>query len=161
VTAGPAPEAAPFAVEVRPYLHPDVVRMVAEVQAEYVTRYGGPDRDAIEPGEFEPPSGLFLVGLLDGESVAMGGWRWLDPTTAEIKRMYVSVAARRHGLGATMLAALERTAHAAGVTSVVLTTGGEQPEAVAMYERAGYRRVAGFGHYADVPGAMFYGRALQ
>jgi GNAT superfamily N-acetyltransferase len=160
MTAAPEPGTGRFVVEGRRYDQPDVVRLVDEVQQEYVVRYGGPDRDVIEPGEFASPRGLFLVGLLDGEPVATGGWRWLDPTTAEIKRMFVSVAARRRGLGATMLTQLEHTAHAAGVTRLVLTTGGAQPEAIAMYEWAGYSRVDGFGHYADVVGARFYGKAL-
>jgi GNAT superfamily N-acetyltransferase len=74
--------------------------------------------------------------------------------------MYVARAARRRGLARQLLAELERTAAAAGVSRLLLNTGPEQPEAVALYERAGYRPVPGFGHYACHPDALFYGKDL-
>lgn len=147
-------------IEARPYEDPDVARMVAEVQAEYVVRYGGPDAAAVDPGEFTPPGGLFLVGLLDGVPVATGGWRRLAPDEAEIKRMYVSPGARRTGLARRMLAELERTAAEAGVTRLVLNTGPSQPEAIALYRQAGYEPVPAFGHYACHPNALFFGKTL-
>lgn len=149
-----------FEIEVRSYGDPDVTRMVDEVQAEYVELYGGPDAATVDPAEFDPPGGLFLVGLLDGAPVAMGGWRRLSTGEAEIKRMYVIRSARRRGLARRLLGELERTAAGAGLTRLVLNTGAEQPEAIAMYEQAGYLPVSGFGHYACHPGALFYGKAL-
>ena len=153
----------PLEIVARPYSDPDVVRLVTEVQAEYVTMYGGPDAAVIDPDEFAPPSGLLLVGLLDGEPVMTGGWRRLDGPAgqlAEIKRMYVRSAARRGGLARTMLGELERTAAGAGVRRLVLNTGPVQQAAVALYRQSGYEDVPGFGHYADLPGALFFGKWL-
>jgi GNAT superfamily N-acetyltransferase len=150
----------PFEIQIRPYDDPDVTRLVAEVQAEYVVMYGGEDAAVVDPADFAPPNGLFLVGLLDGVAVAMGGWRRLSNSEAEIKRMYVVPAARRRGLALQILAELERTGADAGLSALVLNTGPEQPEAVAMYERSGYARVTPFGHYACHPNALFYGKAL-
>ena len=150
----------PFVIEPRPYDDPDVARMVEEVQAEYVELYGGPDAAEVDPAEFAPPAGLFLVGLLDGEPVAMGGWRRRGPGQAEIKRMYVTRAGRRRGLARLVLAELERTAAEAGLARLVLNTGPEQPAAVALYVQAGYTPVPGFGHYACHPDALFYGKQL-
>jgi GNAT superfamily N-acetyltransferase len=150
----------PFEIEIRPYDDPDVARMTAEVQAEYVTLYGSEDAAAVDPAEFAPPNGLFLVGRLDGRPVAMGGWRRLAGSEAEIKRMYVIRAGRRRGLARRMLSELERTAAEAGITRLVLNTGPEQPAAVALYEQSDYAPVAAFGHYACHPDALFYGKAL-
>jgi GNAT superfamily N-acetyltransferase len=147
-------------IEPRTYGDPDVARMVADVQAEYVQLYGGPDAATVDPGEFNPPDGLFLVGLLDGTPVATGGWRRLHGSEAEIKRMYVSASARRRGIARRILAELERTAAEAGITRLVLNTGPKQMEAVALYEQAGYAPVPGFGHYACHPEAIFLGKAL-
>ena len=149
----------PFVIEPRPYGDPDVVRLVAEVQAEYVVRYGSQDAAAVDPREFDPPDGLFLVGRLDGVPVASGGWRRVGPAEAEIKRMYVAPAARHRGLARAMLAELEATTAAAGFARVVLNTGTEQPEAMALYESSGYEPVPGFGHYAGYPRARFYAKA--
>jgi GNAT superfamily N-acetyltransferase len=149
-----------FAIESRPYGDADVTRMVAEVQAEYVIRYGGPDAAPVEPGEFEPPNGLFLVGLLNGIPVATGGWRRQGTGAAEIKRMYVAATARRRGLARVVLAELERRATDAGITRLLLGTGSRQPEAVALYEQSGYLPVPGFGRYAGEEGALFFGKTL-
>ena len=149
-----------FEIEIRPYDDPAVTGMVEQVQAEYVQLYGGPDAALVDPAEFAPPQGLFLVGLLAGAPVAMGGWRRIAEDAAEIKRMYVVRPARRRGLSRRLLAELERTAAAAGLARLVLNTGPEQPAAIALYESTGYRPVAGFGHYACHPGALFYGKSL-
>jgi GNAT superfamily N-acetyltransferase len=117
----------------------DALLLVAEVQAEYVTRYGGPDATPLDPTMFDPPTGAFFVGYLDDVPLAMGGWR-LRPDvprlggrlSAEIKRMYVAPLGRRRGLARAVLAHLEETARAAGADVMVLETGTAQPEAVAL-----------------------------
>ncbi|HEX8078746.1 MAG TPA: GNAT family N-acetyltransferase [Jatrophihabitans sp.] len=151
------------------YDHPDARRLIAEVQAEYVQRYGGPDSSPVDPMEFQPPQGLFAVGYLGAEPVAMGGWRrhddehpqtaWAAPV-AEVKRMYVSTAARGRGYARTVLAYLEDTAREAGVRWLLLETGSRQPEAVALYLSCGYQPVPRFGYYADRELAIHLGKDL-
>jgi GNAT superfamily N-acetyltransferase len=157
--------AGPLALQPRPYADPLVQDLVAQVQAEYVLRYGGHDRTPVEPAEFSPPQGLFLVGWLDGTAIACGGWRVHDQPVAgraavEIKRMYVAATARRRGLGRVVLAELERTAAVAGHGYAVLNTGTAQPEAIALYRACGYHDIPGFGIYRDSPTARFFGKAL-
>jgi GNAT superfamily N-acetyltransferase len=135
--------------------------MIAAVQAEYVVRYGGPDDSPVDPAEFAPPDGLFLVGYLDGEPVATGAFRSHALGELEIKRMYVVPTARGKGLSRLMLAALEDRARALGVTRIVLETGDRQPEAVSLYESSGYERIAGFGHYADSPLSISFEKKLE
>ena len=148
------------------YGHPDALRLIAEVQAEYVGRYGGPDETPLDPLMFEPPGGSFYVGYLDGAPVASGAWRRSgvealgSTATVEVKRMYVVPAARGRGLGRQMLARLEDSAAAHGAEVVVLETGLRQPEAIALYESAGYVSVPAFGYYRDAPLSRCYGRRL-
>lgn len=148
-------------IEPRPYTDADVQRLVEAVQAEYVVLYGGPDEAQVDAADFAPPKGLFLVGFVDGAAVAMGGWRFTGDGQAELKRMFVVPSARRRGLSRLMLAALERSAAAAGVRLLMLNTGTEQPEAIALYETSDYVTIDGFGHYACAPGAVFYGKQLD
>jgi GNAT superfamily N-acetyltransferase len=147
-------------IEAVSYDHPEAARLVAEVQQEYVTRYGGEDQTPVDLAEFAPPRGLFLIGYDGTAVVACGGWRTHD-TDAEIKRMYVARAARRRGLARLMLAELERTARAAGHHRVILETGSKQPEAVALYRSAGYAQIPAFGHYAGSPQSMHLGKVLD
>ncbi len=143
-----------------PYDHPVAQDLVERVQQEYVVRYGGRDAASVDPAEFSPPLGLFLVAEAGGVPAGCGGWRAQDDGAAEIKRMYVEPAFRRRGIAALVLAELERTAAAAGHRQLVLNSGDRQPEALALYDRAGYVPVAGYGVYADSPDAVFLGKEL-
>lgn len=158
---------APLLVRARAFTHADVQSLVAQVQAEYVLRYGAPDETPLEPGVFDPPDGAFFVGYDAGLPVAMGGWRRRPDIVrlgrsraAEIKRLYVAPAGRRRGHARVVLAHLESTARRAGADVMVLETGIAQPEAIALYEASGYERVEKFGHYTWSPKARCYGKAL-
>ena len=147
--------------------HEHAQLLVTEVQAEYVVRYGGTDDTPIDSGEFEPPAGAFFVGYQDGDAVATGAWRRRDDVeafgsrqAAEIKRMYVVPRARGLGAARQMLAHLEATAAAAGAEVMILETGTAQPEAMALYESAGYTCVASFGHYKWSPQNRCYAKPL-
>lgn len=141
------------------YDHPDAALLIAEVQQEYVVRYGGTDGTPVEPVEFAPPQGMFLVGYLDAQPVACGGWR-SHGADAELKRMYVAAAARRGGRARTLLAELEQTARSAGHKRMILETGFRQPEAVALYRSAGYQDITAFGYYAGRSLAVHLGKDL-
>jgi GNAT superfamily N-acetyltransferase len=78
----------------------------------------------------------------------------------EIKRVYVEPDFRRRGLAQGIVEALEDGAARAGHDSVVLNTGQEQPEALALYANLGYVPVSGYGIYACAPGAVFLGKSL-
>ena len=149
------------------YGDPDVLRLVEEVQAEYVARYGGPDETPLDPLMFEPPAGSFFVGYDGTDPVATGAWRrsqvevFGTTHTAEIKRMYVAARARGRGLARAVLAHLEATAAEAGAEALVLETGIEQPEAIALYESSGYVPVPKFGYYRDSPLSRCFGRDLR
>ena len=111
--------------------------MVAQMQQEYVVRYGGVDTAAVDLSEFVPPLGRFLVGILDGVTAAIGGWRRIGggaEHTVEIKRMYVAPAFRGRGLSRRMLAELERSAADAEARRIVLITGDRHVEAITLYE---------------------------
>jgi GNAT superfamily N-acetyltransferase len=147
-------------IDVTSYDHPDAVALIAEVQQEYVVRYGDQDGTPVDPAEFAPPRGLFLVAYVDGSPAACGGWRARE-TDAELKRMYVTPAFRGRGLARAVLAALERTAAEAGYRRLILETGDRQPEAIALYRSAGYEPVPSFGFYADSPSAVHLGKVVD
>ena len=146
-------------IEVTAYDHPDAMALIAQVQQEYVVRYGSPDGTPVDPADFAPPRGLFLVAYVDGTPAACGGWR-AHEADVELKRMYVTPAFRGRGLARAVLAELERRAVAAGYRRVILETGSKQPEAIALYESSGYVPVPRFGFYADAPGAVHLGKVV-
>ena len=144
-----------------PYDGPVAQQLIAEVQQEYVVRYGSPDTTPVDPAEFAPPDGRFVVGYLDTTPVAMGGVRRIDDADVEIKRMYVVPDQRGRGLSRVVLAHLESLARDLGATRVLLETGQKQPEAMRLYESSGYERVEGFGHYRCEPDSVSYAKFVS
>jgi GNAT superfamily N-acetyltransferase len=134
--------------------------LVAEVQQEYVTRYGGPDRTPVDPLQFASPYGAFFVATVDGEPIGCGGLRRHDDGVVEIKRMFVRSAHRRRGHARSLLRALEDRARANGYCTVVLETGLAQPEAIALYTSEGYQPIDGFGHYKDAAMSRSFAKDL-
>jgi WS/DGAT/MGAT family acyltransferase len=146
--------------EERAFDSPQSQALVDEVQQEYVRRYGGPDETRVDPAEFAAPDGTFLVALVGGETIGCAGLRRHGHGIVEVKRMFVRVEHRRRGHARRMLTALEDWARDRGATSVVLETGVAQPEAIALYESAGYLPTDGFGHYRDSPLSRSFAKVL-
>ena len=152
-----------LAIRPVPYRSPEAVRLVRAALADLAQRYGGEgDATPVDPAQFAPPSGVFLVAWLDGRPVGCGGWRTSpgDPDAAEVKRMYTEPGARGRGVARAVLGALEEAARAAGRKRMILETGTRQPEAIALYLAAGYGRIPDFGHYQGEPGVRSFGRDL-
>ncbi|MDQ0581583.1 GNAT family N-acetyltransferase [Streptomyces rishiriensis] len=149
--------------------HPDAVKLNDEVQAEYHERYGdGGDATVLEPSDFRRPHGIYLIAYdeLD-RPVATGGWRSQDADgkghedgDAELKRMFVIREMRGRGLARRMLTALEEDARAAGRVRMVLETGTQQPEAIALYTSSGYTPCTKFGYYREYEDSRCYAKPL-
>lgn len=109
-------------------------------------RSGIDDFDAVErifasEDAFAAAGGAWLTAYLDGRPVGCGGLRTLAPGIGEIKRMFVTAAARGHGVGRRLLRALERRAAAAGHARVRLLTTPMLGEACALYAAEGYAEI--------------------
>jgi GNAT superfamily N-acetyltransferase len=153
------------AIEIRTTRFDDLVarELITAALADLGMRYGGSgDETPVDPAEFDPPAGCFLVAWADGAPAGCGGWRTLieDQAAAEIKRMYTAPAWRGRGVASAVLRAVETTARDAGKKRVVLETGHRQPEAIALYRKLGYEQIPNFGFYKDYKGCVSFGRVL-
>lgn len=112
--------------------------------------------------DVRPPLGVFVVAWLDDEPVGCGAVKPLDRAlgVGEVKRMYTAPAARRRGVSRAVLTHLERRARELGYRGLQLETGTAQPEALALYESAGWRRIPPYGRYKDAPDSVCYAKAL-
>ena len=117
----------------------------------------------MDASELAIPAVQFFVAREAGQPLAMGAFKMLsDPTHAEIKSMHVLAEARGRGLSKAMLAHVEATARAAGITRLSLETG-VQPTFIAaraLYERAGYSICGPFEGYWDDPNSLFMTKSL-
>jgi GNAT superfamily N-acetyltransferase len=145
--------------EVR-YDEPEVRTLVARALADLSQRYGGSGDDTpVGATDFAPPLGRFFVALDGTEMIGCAGWR-AHGEDAELKRMFTVPAARGRGVARRLLATVEDSARADGRKRVILETGSLQPEAIGLYESAGYQRIEDFGYYRGHDGVRSFAREL-
>lgn len=94
------------------------------------------------------PRGIILLAELDGHAVGCAMTHALDDTAAEIKRLYVTDAARGHGVAGKLIQALMDQARSDGYSRVVLDTSKNLLPARALYAKLGF---AERGPYQDIP----------
>ena len=97
-----------------------------------------------EPHELTPPAGCFLVAYLYGEPIGCGGVKHLPGGPSDVKRMWVSPAARGLGLGRRLLHELEQRVRDSGATVARLETNRVLAEAIGLYRSEGYVEVEAF-----------------
>jgi GNAT superfamily N-acetyltransferase len=130
--------------------------LVEALAAELDERYGGGPASVAHPEDFLPPYGAFFVLARDGRDVACGGVRRLEEGIGEVKRMYVTPEARGQGIGRVLLKAIVECASELGYGELWLETGIAQPEAMALYESAGFERIPAYGQYKDYDSSRCY-----
>jgi putative acetyltransferase len=114
----------------------------------------------MDAGALGAPGIEFFVMRDTGVPVAMGAFKRIDATHAEIKSMHVLAEQRGLGLAARMLDHLMAEAKAAGFARLSLETG-SQPmfaPARALYARAGFAECGPFEGYGPDPNSVFMTR---
>lgn len=135
-----------------------VIALMDAQEAELTALYDG---DPTQSEPFDPRTlageGSVLLAVQHGpELIACGALRRWDAHTAEVKRMYTVPQARGQGRARRVLNALISRGRALGYARLVLETGDRQPDAIALYERAGFTRIPNFGYYAGIESSVCY-----
>ena len=116
----------------------------------------------MDKGALAAPGIRFFVLRDGGVPLAMGAFKRIDATHAEIKSMHVLVEARGRGLSKAMLDHLVAAARADGFLRLSLETG-VQPTFVAaraLYARAGFEDCGPFQGYGPDPNSVFMTKVL-
>jgi putative acetyltransferase len=139
----------------------DVILLIDELDAYQKPLYPAASHHGIDMHALLQPSVIFAVARNDrGEAVGCGAIV-VGPQYGELKRMFVSPRQRGGGVGKALLKFLEQAALERGCSRFTLETGIYQPEALGMYERAGYLRRGPFGDYQDDPMSVFMEKVLR
>jgi putative acetyltransferase len=128
---------------------PVAQRLISDLNSELIARY--PEEGAnffrLDPEEVSEGRGAFLIAYLTGKPVGCGAVRLIESGVAEIKRMYVEPTVRGRRVGRQIVDALEAHARQLGAKRIVLETGPRQPDAIAMYQHAGFTEIPLYGEY--------------
>ncbi len=140
---------------------PDAVALVAALDAYLKERYAD---DACHLLDIESLAAddvrFFLARRGDGPAVGCAALRVDSSGYGEVKRMFVSPQARGGRIGERLLDRLAEQARAEGLTALLLETGIHQPEAVALYRKAGFIARGPYADYPDIPESLFMERRL-
>ena len=113
------------------------------------------------PGKYAPPAGALLLASEPlGHALGCVALRPMPrEACCEIKRLYVSPAARGLGLGHALIAAILDAAPAIGYREARLDSLPDMEAAIALYRKAGFAPIAPY-YDSPVQGTIFLGRAL-
>ena len=139
---------------------PEVRAMLEQLDAYCAALYPAESNHLMDVASLMRDDVLFLVARdVEGRAVGCaalvnrGGY-------GEVKRMYVDPARRGGGTGRQLLDQLVMFARMSGLQVLRLETGIHQPEAIALYERAGFTRCEPFGDYQPDPLSLFMEKPL-
>jgi putative acetyltransferase len=137
--------------------------LILALNAELSGRY--PEQGAchfrLDAHEVAEGRGAFLVAYRSQKPIGCGAVRRIEEQTGELKRMYVCPEQRCRGVGRAILDALEAEAQKLSISRLVLETGIRNPEAIALYERAGFSRIPPFGEYIGSPISVCMAKELM
>jgi GNAT superfamily N-acetyltransferase len=128
---------------------PDFYTLVEKLDKDLQDRYGDLQ---IFYNRFNSIKNLptVVVAYYEEHPVGCGCFKKFDNEIVEIKRMYVAKEQRGKGIGAAILAELEKWAAELKIGSMVLETGYNQPEAIQLYEKMGYTVIPNYGQYSGM-----------
>lgn len=140
---------------------PDVVPLLQQLDDYLNGLYPPGSNHILSVDALARPGVTFLTAKIEGEVVGCGAVVERDGAYAEIKRMFVLPRHRGHRIGQRLLEVLEARTRAMGLTLLRLETGVSQPEALRLYECAGYHRREAFGDYPVDPMSVFMEKDLS
>jgi putative acetyltransferase len=137
----------------------DFQKLVAELDADLSIRDGD---EHLFYDQFNKIAAIkyAIVGYENDAPVACGAIKEYDAGTMEVKRMYVTENNRNRGIASTILNELEQWAIELNCKKCRLETGKNQPEAIALYNKNGYKIIPNFGQYKDVENSICFEKIL-
>lgn len=139
----------------------DAIVLINELEAHLAPLYPAESRHGFSVEKLLAEDVPFFLLRYDGTPASCGGVKLFGTEYAEVKRMYVRPRFRGMGFGKLMLNHLADYALANGVKLLRLETGVYQREAIALYERMGFRRIQPFGAYKEAPLSLCYEKQIN
>jgi putative acetyltransferase len=138
-------------------------RLLLDESDVYMASLYPPQSNHLEGVEALQQANVLFVGACIGEDLAgCGAVKTLsdDGVYGEIKRVFVPPHYRGRGISRAIMAFLEQHLIGRGVRIARLEMGAQQPQAMGLYRRLGYRERPPFGKYQPDPLSLFMEKRL-
>lgn len=139
--------------------HQDFINLVAELDKDLAIRDG---EDHSFYAQFNTIATIKYVIVLyeNNKAVACGAIKHFDTATFEVKRMYVAVAFRKRGFATKVLQELVLWSKELQYHYLVLETGLQQPEAIALYKKNGFVIIPNYGQYIGIENSVCFKKEI-
>ena len=138
---------------------PDFQNLVALLDNDLKTRDGDEHSFYAQYNKIENIRNV-IVCYIDNNPIGCGAFKEYDQKKVEIKRMFVQPGYRGQGIGLRILRELELWASELNYLECILETGKKQPEAIRLYQKAGYALIKNFGQYENVENSVCMSRTI-
>ncbi len=101
-----------------------------------------------------------IVLFENNHPIGCGAIKEFESGIMEVKRMFVLKENRGKGYASRILNELESWAKELGYERCILETGINQPEAIALYKKSGYKIILNYGQYKGVEKSFCFGRYI-
>ncbi|WP_117884980.1 GNAT family N-acetyltransferase [Aureibaculum luteum] len=137
----------------------DFIELVKLLDADLAIR-DGEDHDFYN--QFNKLDSINHVVVLyeDEILIGCGAVKEFESSTMEVKRMFTLHEVRGKGVASQVLTELEKWTAELFYTRLVLETGLQQPEAIALYEKCGYNKITNYGQYACVENSVCFEKVI-
>jgi putative acetyltransferase len=129
--------------------HPDFQNLVQRLDRELWDRYPEAQAQYAVHNSIER-NATVVVAYANALPVGCGCFKQHAASTAEIKRMFVDPDHRGKGIAFRIVEDLCAWAKEVGFTKVILETGIKQPEAIRLYQKAGFEVTEKYPPYKDM-----------
>ena len=139
--------------------HPDFIHLVQSLD-EYLARIDGAEHEYYH--QFNKIDLLKNVVVIYDKDLAVGcgAIKAIDSETMEVKRMFTLPESRGKGIASKVLFELENCAKELGFKYCVLETGKRMPDAIGLYQKAGYRITENYGQYLGVENSVCFEKLI-
>lgn len=139
--------------------HPDFVGLVHLLDA-YLAQLDGEEHDYYH--QFNKIDLLKNVVVIYDQDLAVGcgAIKAIDSERMEVKRMYTLPESRGKGIASSVLSELENWAKELGYKYCVLETGKRMPDAIGLYQKAGYQIIENYGQYIGVENSVCFEKLI-
>jgi len=135
---------------------PDAIVLIEELESHLEPFYPQTSRHGYSVEKLIKQGVVFFVTRRNNIPAGCGGVQFFGTEYGELKRMFVRPQFRGLGLAKLMLEHLEAHSLEHDIPLLRLETGIYQKEAIALYERMGYRSRPPFGEYTNDPLSVFF-----
>jgi putative acetyltransferase len=138
----------------------DFIELVRDLDADLAVR-DGDDHSFYDQFNKIDKIKFVVVAYENKRPLGCGAIKEYEPSTMEVKRMYILPESRGKGIATNILSELENWAAELGYEKCILETGKKQPEAIELYRKNGYKIIPNYGQYTAIENSLCFEKKLN